>query len=253
VVKLFPPDERAHQAAESAALDRIDGSLCIPTPRLIASGDRGNWCFVVMTRLHGRRLDEVWPSLRPEERRRLARGVGAALAELHALDPDGLELFPGDWPRFMRMQRDSCRERQAARGLGAPWIDRIDEFLARRFPADDGRRALLHTEVMREHLLVDDRDGGWRLSGLFDFEPAMVGAPEYEFASVGVFLGCAEPGILGAVLDGYGMTRDEDLPPRLMAYLLLHRYSCLRWYLERLPAPAGATALESLARSWFMA
>ena len=35
-----------------------------------------------------------------------------------------------------------------------------------------------------------------------------------------------------------------------MAHALLHRYSNLRWYLERLPAP-GATTLEQLADRWW--
>jgi hypothetical protein len=50
------------------------------------------------------------------------------------------------------------------------------------------RRVLLHTEIMREHLLVTPHADGWSLSGLFDFEPAMRGAREYEFASVGLFV-----------------------------------------------------------------
>jgi hygromycin-B 7''-O-kinase len=43
---------------------------------------------------------------------------------------------------------------------------------------------------------------------------------------------------------------DEALSCRLMAYALLHRYSKLRWYLERLPCP-GATSLEQLASHWW--
>jgi hygromycin-B 7''-O-kinase len=155
-----------------------------------------------------------------------------------------------DWPQFLRDQRETCVERQASKGLHAHWLDQLDDFLRRWFPEDDGRRVLLHTEVMREHLLADNHDGTWRLTGLVDFEPAMIGAPEYEFASVGIFVACAEPGLFRACLDAYGMKPDADQAPRIMAYALLHRYSNLRWYLERLPSPQTAT-LESLARSWF--
>jgi hygromycin-B 7''-O-kinase len=35
-----------------------------------------------------------------------------------------------------------------------------------------------------------------------------------------------------------------------MAYALLHRYSNLRWYLERLPSP-GVTSLDALAMRWW--
>jgi len=249
VVKLFFQSDRRHFETEVTALMRVHAALSIPTPRVVASGERDGWWFVVMTRLAGRSLVDVWPTLGFDERCRLVRDVGTSLAELHAIATDNLAPLAVDWSRFIREQRESCRERQATNGLGPPWLDGIDDYLDRWCPADDGRRVVLHTEIMREHLLVDQQQDGWRLSGLFDFEPAMVGAPEYEFASVGIFLTCAEPGLFRIALDAYGLPFDDALALRVMAYTLLHRYSNLRWYLERLPVVHSD--LESLARSWF--
>lgn len=233
-----------------AALTRIDGRLSIPTPHVVASGERDGWWFVVMTRLSGRPLVDVWATLGFGERCRLVHDVGTTLAELHATATDNLAPLVVDWSRFIQEQRDSCRERQAVRGLESPWLDQVDDFLETWRPVHDGRRVLLHTEVMREHLMVDQQHGEWRLSGLFDFEPAMLGAPEYEFASVGIFLTCAEPQLFRVVLDAYGLPLDDALECRIMAYTLLHRYSNLCWYLERLPV-VGHCDLESLAHSWF--
>jgi len=150
-----------------------------------------------------------------------------------------------------RAARLSSRDRQIARGLAAPWVDAVDGFLARWIPREDGAGVFLHTEVMREHLLVERQNGAWHISGLVDFEPAMIGAREYEWAAVGIFLTCAEPGLLAALLDAYGAEVDDELPLRIMAYALLHRYSNLPWYLERLPAPDKIGDLEALARRWF--
>jgi hygromycin-B 7''-O-kinase len=251
VVKLFPLTETSFFNAEWAALTRIDGRLSVPTPRAIAAGERGPWLYIVMTRLSGSSLAEAWPSIETGDRFQLMREVGAALAGLHAIATDELAPLAIDWPLFMNAQRALCRDRQLARGLGAPWADAVGDFLARWTPGDDGARVLLHTEVMREHLLVERRDGAWHISGLIDFEPAMLGAPEYELASVGIFVTCAEPGLLRILLDAYGTTVDDELPLRIMAYALLHRYSNLRWYLERLPVPDDPGDLESLARRWF--
>ena len=251
VLKLFPAGDQVSFQTESAALARIDGSLSIPTPRVVALGDHSGWSYIAMTRLPGQSLVEAWPAIPAEDRYRLMRDVGAALADLHDVSTDDLAPLAVDWSRFMTAQRTSCRERQTARGLGSPWVEHLDEFLSRCSPRDDGRRVLLHTEVMREHLLVECLAGGWRLSGLIDFEPAMVGAPEYEFAAVGVFLTCAEPGLLRPMLDAYGMPCDEALPLRLMTYTLLHRFSNLPRYLERLPVPEVPGDLEVLARRWF--
>ena len=83
----------------------------------------------------------------------------------------------------------------------------------------------------------------------------MLGHPDYELASVGVFLSCGEPALLRAVCEGYGRPGGA-LPPdacrRAMAFALLHRYSNLRWYLERVPPPAGVHTLEELADFWWV-
>jgi hygromycin-B 7''-O-kinase len=79
VVKLFPVEESAFFEREHAALARIDGSLSIPTPRVVALGARGGWHYVVMTQLRGRALAEVWPQIGRDERVRLVRAVGERL------------------------------------------------------------------------------------------------------------------------------------------------------------------------------
>jgi hygromycin-B 7''-O-kinase len=70
---------------------------------------------------------------------------------------------------------------------------------------------------------------------------------------VGLFVSCGDARMLRRVLLAYGL-RESDLNPalscRFMAWALLHRYSKLPWYLERLPAP-GATRLEELAAQWW--
>lgn len=104
--------------------------------------------------------------------------------------------------------------------------------------------------MMREHLLALNG----HLSGLFDFEPAMRGPAEYEFASVGVFVTRGDRGLFRRLLLAYGYS-GSDLGPdfcrRILGHALLHRYSRLRWYLERVPPPPGTSTLEELALAWF--
>lgn len=102
-------------------------------------------------------------------------------------------------------------------------------------------------------VVLDEMEGGGP-SGIIDFEPAMPGAPEYEFASVGVFLTRGSGPALRALLLAHGY-RESDfdlaLQRRLMAYLLLHRYSNLRSWLERLPVPRDVTTLDAVAARWY--
>ena len=106
---------------------------------------------------------------------------------------------------------------------------------------------------MRAHLLVQTSPE-IRLSGLVDFEPAMVGAPDYELASVGVFVTEGDPELFRRVmarLDPDALSDPKRLARRCLAYTLLHRYANIPWFMERVPPEPGVDTLEGLAQRWF--
>ena len=253
VLKLFPPQEGSYASIEARTLNAVKGTLPIPTPRLLAHDRLDGWHCLLMTQLRGHRLVDVWPDLSLAQRDRMADELGVAVAALHDVDTAPLADFTPRWEEFLCAQSEGAVERQRRRRLDPYWLERLPDFLQRWMPPTDARRSLLHTELMREHLLAEAHGGGWRLSGLFDFEPAMVGAPEYDFASFGLFVACGDGRFLRRALRAYGYRDDEldaELQCRLMAYAMLHRYSNLRWYLERLPAD-GAASFEALAARWW--
>jgi len=254
VLKLFPPTGAAHAATEARVMTRLFGALPIPTPRVVADDTQDGWHGLLMTQLRGERLVDVWPQLSQADRDGLADVLGQAVAALHQLDTASLGDIEPHWQTFVPAQRSSAVERQRKHRLDAFWLEQLPGFLDRWMPPIGARRVLLHTELMREHLLAQpDRNGRWALSGLFDFEPAMIGAPEYDFASFGLFVACGDGRFLRRSLLAYGYRPaelDAALQHRLMAHAILHRYSNLRWYLERLPA-TGAVTLEQLATRWW--
>lgn len=254
VIKLFEPIFSDAARTEQAVLEHVHGRLSIPTPGVRFADELEGWRYVVMDQLRGGALVDVWPAIPAGERTSLCERIGGAVAELHALDiPAAL---PGpDWPSFVAHQAERCVEQHRGNGLDERWVRQIPGFLAGH---DLGALAeaapvLLHTEIMREHVLVEEQGGRWQLSGLFDFEPARTGAAEYDLASVGIFLAASEPGLLRAFLLGYGLDPaglDAALQQRILLHALLHRYGNLRWNLDRLP-PRSATTLRELAAEWF--
>ncbi len=255
VLKLYPPCHGAEFDIESSALELLQGRLPIPTPRLRATGELDGWRYVLMERLRGRPLAEVWGQVPRRERERLAEAIGAGVAALHAVDASRSAVPRRDWPAFVAAQRAGAEEAQRKRGLDEAWVAQIAGFLERAGLEAAAPTVLLHTELMREHLLAaPDGAGGWRLTGLIDFESALQGAAEAEFASVGLFVTCAEAGLLRRLLLAYGYAEaalDEGLQRRLMAQALLHPFSHLGWYLQRVPPPAGVVTLEGLAAWWW--
>jgi hygromycin-B 7''-O-kinase len=248
VLKLFPGADAADAVTEARVLAHLRGRLPVRTPELHGRGAYENgWSYVLMGRLRGEDLSLAWPRIPEADRQRIVTEAGGMLAALHALDPAPLagSLGPGDWSAFLARQRAGAVERQRSRGLPEEWVARLPGFLDSVALPADPPRVLLHTEVMRQHLVVDPQT--WRLTGLLDFEPAMIGDPAYDLVGVGLFLTRGEPGLMARFQRAYGSTFDPRL---LLAYALLHVYSNFTWYFRELPAPPAPT-WEAVAETWF--
>jgi hygromycin-B 7''-O-kinase len=248
VLKLYPTVSAPDSVTEARVLEYLHGRLPVATPELLACGEYENgWRYVLMSQLPGTELAAAWPAIPRPHQDRVVREAGEMLAALHGLDPEPLHgiLGPADWAGFLAGQRAAALERQRQVKLPDPWLSQIEDFLE-SVPLTPGREGvLLHTEVMREHLVVTP--GTWSLSGLLDFETAMTGDRAYEFAAAGLFVSRGDPRLLGRLLAAYGRSFD---PRELLAYTLLHVHSNLPECLTELAAPPEPT-LDSLALTWF--
>jgi hygromycin-B 7''-O-kinase len=248
VLKLFPTSAAQDGVAEGRVLTHLDGLLPVPTPRVHDFGPYENgWQYVLMSRLRGENLAHAWPRLSRTDHERLVTDIGEALAALHSLDPAPLAdvLGPGDWGAFLDRRRAAAVEQQRRKGLPAHWLEQIPDFLASVTLPRDPRPALLHTEVMRQHFFVDPEAPS--LTGLFDFEPAMIGHRAYDFVGVGLFVTGGDSRLMTRLTRAYGR---DFAPADLLAYTLLHVYSNLTWYLRELGAPVKGS-LPALAEAWF--
>lgn len=248
VAKLYAPIDRLHFETECAALRLVDALPDLPAPRLVDTAQVDGWSALLMTRVKGKSLTELWPALSADDRHRLCRDLGRMIGRLHATDPSPLVDLSPDWESFVARQAHGCVAHQIEKGLDPELAATIPTFLATQTTAMYSENVFLHTEVMRSHVFAAPVDGRLEISGLIDFEPAMVGDREYELASVGLFVAGGDTRLLRSFLDGYGKEPDPDLHRRIMAFTLLHRYSNLRWYMDFMPA---AGSLEQLARRWF--
>lgn len=252
VIKMFAPFDHELMTTEHRVLTAIDSNLSCPTPQLDRVGTFEGWPYLVMTRLPGVPLSTVWQDLPLPEKQRLCRNIGRTAAELHDLPTTALQDLPPQWSPFIVEQRETAVTRQTRHPIDPAWLARIEPFLAQVSLTDEAP-VLLHTELMRGHFLTEQRGDRWELSGLVDFEPAMLGHREYDFSSIGLFVTSGEPTLLGHLLQEYGYA-DSDLDSafqqRALAYTLLHRYSCLAWYFQFMPME-GLDTLEQIAERWW--
>ncbi len=251
VLKFYPAEEAAEARVESAALTTLDGRLSVSTPGLEATGTSEGWHYVLMRRVPGLGLDTVWDTLSEDERRQVCERVGAVAAELHAV-PERPGALAHDWAAFVRGRREVVMDYHRRQELPAAWLDLVPAFLD-DVDLSTTSPVFLHTELLREHVLVRHDGRRWTVSGLIDFEPSMLGAAEYEFVAASVYLAGGDPARWRSFLRGYGHTAahpGEEFARRCLAYTVLHRYSSLRRYLTWMPVP-DEPSLDELARLWF--
>ena len=98
---------------------------------------------------------------------------------------------------------------------------------------------LLNADITDEHVLVVNRNGYWRFSGVIDFGDAMMGHPHYEFVAPLVCLTLGEPPLSQTLVESYGLELTPALAERLTTYCLLHKYGRLGDILERCPVSSG--------------
>jgi hygromycin-B 7''-O-kinase len=228
-IKLFAPLWESDYVSERAVLAALPDGPGRFVPRLVAEGGIEGWPYIVITRVRGVPLCEVWDELCLEARLLIARQCGAFMAWLHATPLAGLGEIAVDWPAFIRRQTEVRLQQIRDAGLPASWVSSVRALLDRLASTsqEDSRRVLLSADVTDEHVMVEQRGGGWRFSGYIDFGDAMLGHPLYEFAAPGCSIVRGIPSLARALLLGYGYTDEEldaDLAERLTAHTLLHRY-----------------------------
>ena len=222
VLKLYPPFLRDHFEFERAMLERLHGRLRLPTPRLLGSGEREGWPFIVMTQLAGEPLTGSWPTMPEAQRLELLRTLGALAAEVHALPVGDLAALAPAWPDFITRQRAGCARRQLRTGLPAQLLLALPDFL--EGPLPEGPPVLLTGEYTPMNLFTVDG----RLAAMFDFGDGLVGPREYDWLGPLCFLCAGQAARCAAFIDGSGVRLDAALRERLLRLVLLHRYSNLQ-------------------------
>jgi aminoglycoside phosphotransferase (APT) family kinase protein len=223
----------------------------VPVAELIAyddSCDQIDRDFILMQRLPGSALSGT--PLRDTER--VMRQVGECLAQAHAItadtygyigahrpmepQPAWLDAFRIMWAKLLdNVGRTGHYDADECRGL-ATLLDAHAALFDRDVPA-----SLLHMDVWAQNILVD---GDGELTGLVDWDRALWGDPEIEFAVLD-YCGISTPGFWR----GYGTPRDESPDARIrnVFYLLyeLQKYIVIRH--GRSHDPAGAEGYKRQA------
>lgn len=256
VIKLYCPYFPEDCDIECASLQALK-DLPVAPPRIIARGQLEGWPYLIMTRLGGVELGTLWEALPSIDKQRLIHDVGGAVAAMQAVPvSQDLRPFVVHWPDFVRQQAADAPGRRPTARLDPMWIPQIDPFIAANLhlAEDDATPVFLHSELTDNVWLVEQLDGRWELTGIYDFADAMVGDGTYDLIGPALFLGRGDAGLHRAFLQGAGIDPalvGQSWRRRCLLYLLLHPYSNLAWFLSTAPPPSHVVTLDDLADFWF--
>jgi aminoglycoside phosphotransferase (APT) family kinase protein len=199
-LKVALADESHRLARERAVLRYVGTHSLLPVPEVLAADPDGDPAYLATAPAPGRGLLGVYEAASDDERERLLRRVGGALAALHADRFAGHgEIVGAGTERGSAAERGTTAGRDASTGLSiefAPWTDVLlatvertreigtSERLADHYDAvidcvranrdllDDAPAALLHGDVTKPNLFVDGDAGvaaiDWELSHVGD-------------------------------------------------------------------------------------
>jgi hygromycin-B 7''-O-kinase len=230
VLKIFPPILRHQFISERTSLAQLRGRVSIAVPEIVLEGERDQWPYLVITRLHGVLGAEAWPALPEDEKVRVLGQIGATIAEVQRVPVGDLTRIEPRWGQFMRQQIAGCRARHTRLGLPPKYLRGLGDFLAdaASLIPMHAPPVILTGEYIPENFLLSRAAAGWRLSGLIDFGDVLTGWGEYDLLGPSAFMTAGMPKRVQSLFEGYGCTKADigpELQRRLMALLLLHRAS----------------------------
>lgn len=260
VIKIYAP-LRGQSERETAALEfAATAKLSIETPQVVHTGELEGWPYLIMTRLAGLPMREVWSEITERGQLGIVSRLAVAMGQLHAraapLSPPALNR---DWGGFVERQARESVERQRAGGANPEWLESLPAFIAARMELlpREFEPVLLHGDVHPGNVLLAESGGGWRVTGLFDFGDSFCGFREYEFVAPGVLMVQGRRELQREMLLAYGYREaelDSNLRARLMLLTVLYECSDLRKYALRLAPSATNLTLDELeAAIWTFA
>ncbi len=189
VIRLNEGRFRDAFAHEAHILNSLPAT--IPHPAALAHGKRQvKGEYIILERVPGRTLDEVWPTLTPESRHRVTLDLARITQELHSLpltpgmsnpwfnDALTVPIYADAYHAPVSHYLPLTASAQSVRPDTATVLAEIQRFIEDRLGAfdDEGAPVIVHADLhFRNVLAVDDR-----VTGLIDFEGCRPASADVE-------------------------------------------------------------------------
>ncbi len=233
VVKIYAPFCHGDFDLERVLYPAIAQCTHIPTPRLLTQGvlsDEVDWPYIIISWLPGRPIREVRQHISPRRQAGLAHSLGEMIAELHAVPLEqikGSGLQEQNWATWVQKRFARCVEDIRREGiLPESVLAEIPAALA-QVSTDGEPLMLLNGDLTEDHLLLEEQEGGWRISGLIDLGDALIGCRAYEWTALWFGALNMNQDCFRSFMQGYdpAIALDEAFFQQAMGWTLLHEFA----------------------------
>ncbi len=249
-LKIFNPLRTSGFQREKLALEIARTSLKIP--ETIACGNLENYQYLITTQIHGEQLSrEMWLKLHKTDQITILAQLANGLKELHESKHSKVDF---DWDNFIKIQAETCFERQKACLVNEKLLSQISAYLEENLKLlpTECEKVFLHGDVHFGNLRFIKSGGKWQIAGLFDFADSLKGFHEYDFLAVGVLMIQGQGDLQREFFRAYGHQEseiNEYLRKRLMLLMMFYECSDLRRYAVRLSPEAAKYSLLELEKA----
>jgi aminoglycoside phosphotransferase (APT) family kinase protein len=189
---------RGASFAATAAATALAARAGVPTPEVLAARSAGagsEWGWLVQRAVDGTPWRAVRPGLGEDEVRDVHRRIAEVVLSLQRvrtagfgdLDADG-RTTDDDLPTALHARIDRLVADPADRATLHALLDREPDLAA------DGPPALCHDDLHAHNVLLEERDGRWRITAVLDWDKAWAGPAESDVARLAFWDGMTGPG-----------------------------------------------------------
>jgi len=259
-------DDRYQFAKEAVFIRLVHERTGAPAPwpaHYDPRSDIFGWPYLVMPRMPGACFNErsIRKALAPHARREVAASIGATLAQLQRLtapaagdyDPDTgavAQHADGYGAHLIRSLSGVAEGAEKAGVMTAADMDWTRDLArgARDLPARPV--TFVHGDYKLDNMTVVERDGAWRVGGLFDFHTARFGDSARDIVRAACAYLDTEPELARVMIETWraGGGDVAGLAPWLPLYVASERSSIWAGFVKRDARPAWSAG--KTFRSW---
>ena len=182
-LKITPPFYSGSIEAEIAATKIIGNQLPFSIPNILVNGQIEEWNYLITTNVKGQQAKNVYRTMTPENRTIFAKDIGKIIKDIHTLKTDSFERDFGSWPTYLENNFKNQDEIHLSRGNSPEWSKKISQFVNKYKTQllSLGPTKLIHADLNHQHLMLEDINNEWRVTGVLDFADSMNAPIEMEF------------------------------------------------------------------------